>query len=45
MSQIVKYTFDGNATETQVIGGITYAKIADTAPNLHDVTKAVYTQW
>lgn len=37
------YTFDGNAEETKKYGNITYAKIADTAPNLHNVTKAVYT--
>ena len=37
------FTYDGNAEETQEIGGITYAKIADTAPDLHNVTKAVYT--
>lgn len=36
------FTFDGNAEETQELGGVTYAKIANTAPNLHNVTKAVY---
>lgn len=37
------YTFDGNAEETENYNGIIYAKIASTAPNLHNVTKAVYT--
>lgn len=36
------YTFDGNATETQNFGGVIYAKIATTAPDLHSVIRAVY---